>query len=105
MKSTAVFLIGLLLAGSQAATAQEVIRLYPGAPPGSENWTHKEKAYFSKIFNTQVVTNVSQPTLTLYAPRPESANGTSVIICPGGGFHALSINSEGVDVAKWLNAN
>jgi acetyl esterase/lipase len=104
MKSTAVFLIGLLLAGSQAAPAQEVIRLYPGAPPGSENWTHKEKAYFSKIFNTEVVTNVSQPTLTLYAPRPESANGTSVIICPGGGFHALSINSEGVDVAKWLNA-
>ena len=31
------------------------------------------------------------------------ANGTAVIICPGGGFHALSINSEGVDVAKWLN--
>ena len=104
MKSTAASLIGLLLAGSQAATAQEVIRLYPGAPPGSENWTHKEKAYFSPIFNTQVVTNVSQPTMTLYAPRPESANGTSVIICPGGGFHALSINSEGVDVAKWLNA-
>ena len=26
------------------------------------------------------------------------------MICPGGGFHALSINSEGIDVAKWLAA-
>src|SRR5580704_18878384 len=103
MKSTAAILIGLLLAGSQPARAQEVIHLYPGVAPGSENWTHKEKEYFSHIFNMQVVTNVSQPTLTRYAPAPESANGTSVIICPGGGFHALSINSEGVDVAKWLN--
>jgi acetyl esterase/lipase len=51
-----------------------------------------------------VVTNVSQPTLTALVAPPEAASGTAVIICPGGGFHALSINSEGVDVAKWLNA-
>jgi acetyl esterase/lipase len=31
------------------------------------------------------------------------ANGTAVIVCPGGGFHTLSINSEGIEVAKWLN--
>jgi acetyl esterase/lipase len=104
MNSSTAILIGLVLAGSQAAYAQEVIRLYPGPAPGSENWTHAEQTYFSPIFNTQVVTNVAQPTLTRYAPVPGSANGTSVIICPGGGFHALSINSEGVDVAKWLNA-
>ena len=91
-----------LLAGS--AQAQKVIRLYPGAAPGSESWTHQEKEYFSPIWSTQVVTNVSQPTLTAFLPEPASANGTSVVICPGGGFHALSINSEGVDVAKWLAA-
>jgi acetyl esterase/lipase len=51
-----------------------------------------------------VVTNVSQPTLTVYAAAPAVANGTAVVIAPGGGFHALSINSEGVDVAKWLTA-
>jgi acetyl esterase/lipase len=93
-----------LLVLASAAHAQKVIRLYQGAAPGSENWTHKEKEYFSAIWNTQVVTNVTQPTLTAYVPEPAMANGTSVIICPGGGFHALSINSEGIDVAKWLNA-
>ena len=50
-----------------------------------------------------MVTNVVNPTLTAFLPDPAIANGTAVIIAPGGGFHALSINSEGVDVAKWLN--
>jgi acetyl esterase/lipase len=97
-------LIVLLLVLANAAHAQKVIRLYPGAAPGSEKWTHQEKEYFSPIWNTQVVTNVSQPTLTAYVPEGGIATGTAVIVCPGGGFHALSINSEGVDVAKWLNA-
>jgi acetyl esterase/lipase len=104
MKSIAGILVGVVLLGTQFAQAQEVIRLYPGAAPGSEAARQEEKEYFSQLFNTQVVTNVSQPTLTRYAPAAELANGTSVIICPGGGFHALSINSEGVDVARWLNA-
>ena len=102
MRATGLILSLLLLAS--AGHAQKVIRLYPGAAPGSESWTHNEKEYFSKIWNTQVVTNVSQPTLMAYLPEPALANGTSVVICPGGGFHALSINSEGIDVAKWLNA-
>lgn len=95
-----VFLV--LLCGS--VSAQKVVQLYPGAAPGSESWTHQEKEYFSQIFNTQVVTNVANPTLTVYLPESSSATGTGVVICPGGGFHALSINSEGVDVAKWLSA-
>lgn len=86
------------------ARAQQTVRLYPGAAPGSEKWTHQEKAYFSPIWNTQVVTNVVQPTLTVYKAAPETASGTAVVICPGGGFHALSINSEGIDVARWLQA-
>jgi acetyl esterase/lipase len=40
----------------------------------------------------------------VYQAPTAIANGTAVIIAPGGGFQALSINSEGVDVAKWLNA-
>jgi acetyl esterase/lipase len=104
MKYRATILIGLFLVLTMGARAQKVIQLYPGAAPGSEKWTHKEKEYFSPMWNTQVVTNVVQPTLTVYAPEPSMANGTAIIICPGGGFHALSINSEGNDVAKWLAA-
>jgi acetyl esterase/lipase len=103
MKSIAAS-VCLLFALAGVANAQNVIRLYPGPAPGSESWTQQEKESFSPIIQTQIVTNVTQPTLTAYLPDPARANGTAVIIAPGGGFHFLSINSEGVDVAKWLAA-
>ncbi len=101
MKLGNICLFVLLLA---PASAQEVIHLYPGAAPGSEDWNYPEKQYFSKAWNTEVVSNVTQPTLTVYKPDPAVANGTSVVVCPGGGFMALSIESEGIEVAKWLAA-
>lgn len=69
----------------------------------SENttWVGEEKEYFSDIWQTPVVTNVSVPTMELF--QPENPNGVSVIIAPGGGLYALSIESEGTAVAKWLN--
>ena len=88
----------------QIASAQQIIQLYNGKPAGSETWTHSEKEMFSPIFNTQIVYNVVQPTLTVFVPTPSVSNGTAVVIAPGGGFQMLSINSEGIDVAKWLAA-
>jgi hypothetical protein len=84
------------------ANAQKVISLYEGKAKGSENWTWEEAVSEKNIFNTKVVYNVSSPTITAYLP--EKPNGTSVIIAPGGAFHTLSIDNEGTDVAKWLNA-
>jgi acetyl esterase/lipase len=85
-----------------AAVSQEVIPLYPGTPPGSSPETYPEKQYFSKVWNTEVVSNVTKPTLTVFKPSPELKNGTAVVICPGGGFMALSIASEGTEVAQYL---
>jgi acetyl esterase/lipase len=82
--------------------AQDVLPLYPGTPSGSTQENYPEKQYFSKIWNTEVVANVTKPTLTVFKPSPESRNGTAIVICPGGGFMALSINSEGTDVAKYM---
>jgi acetyl esterase/lipase/lysophospholipase L1-like esterase len=76
--------------------AQTPVRLYEGKAPGSEE-------NFSETWKTQVVYNVTDPTITVYLPDTKIANGTAVVIAPGGGFQALSINSEGVEVAKWLN--
>src|SRR5438309_5587203 len=101
MRIGKLWLFALIVA---SLSGQEVIRLYSGAAPGSEDWNYPEKQYFSKAWNTEVVTNVTQPTLTVYKPEPGLANGTSIVVCPGGGFMALSITSEGTDVAKWLAA-
>jgi len=82
--------------------AQDVVPLYPGNAPGSTPEKYPEKEYFSKIWNTEVVANVTKPSLTVFKPAAELSNGTAVVICPGGGFMALSINSEGTDVAKYM---
>jgi acetyl esterase/lipase len=87
---------------SSVAAAQEVIPLYKGTAPGSTQESYQEKQYFSQRWNTEVVTNVTQPSLTLFKPAPELRNGTAVVICPGGGFMALSINNEGIEVARYL---
>jgi acetyl esterase/lipase len=82
--------------------AQDVIPL--PLVPNSTQGNYPEKEYFSKIWSTEVVTNVTKPSLTVFKPSPELRNGTALVICPGGGFLALSINSEGNDVAKFVVA-
>lgn len=83
-----------------SVTIGDPIRLHEGPAPGSETWTHEECASFSEAFQTEVVTNVVVPTLT--PVLPERGTETAVVVAPGGGYFALSINSEGFDVARWL---
>lgn len=84
--------------------AQEtVIPLYNSTAPGSETWNWDETVYSDNQFNIRIVYNVSKPTLTAFLPPKGTENGTAVIVAPGGAFHILSIDSEGIDVAKWLN--
>ena len=49
------------------------------------------------------VGEVHEPTLTVYAPPAGQANGTAVVICPGGGYAWLSAVREGTRYAEWLN--
>lgn len=102
MKKSLFFLFAALTFTAGIKAQENVIQLYEGAAPGSESWTWNEAENNNNSWQTRVVYNVSRPTLTVFSPEAGKANGTSVIICPGGGFHALSINSEGYDVAKWL---
>ena len=104
MKTFALRAVIILLSLVAVAAAQDVIPLYPGVAPGSSPENYPEKQYFSKVWNTEVVTNVTRPTLTVFKPSPQLKNGAAIVICPGGGFMALSIASEGTDVAKYLAA-
>jgi acetyl esterase/lipase/lysophospholipase L1-like esterase len=100
MKRLAVLVFLFIVAAANAQ--QKVIPLYNGAAPGSENWNWNEAENEQNMFNTKVVYNVTKPTLTVFTPDASVATGTAMVICPGGGFHILSINSEGNDVANWL---
>jgi acetyl esterase/lipase len=80
-----------------------VIPLWPDGAPGSEHWEQHEEESISS-WGLKVVRNVAQPTLTVYLPDPAIVTGQAMIICPGGGWHFLSIDMEGHDVARWLCA-
>ncbi|HXJ92246.1 MAG TPA: alpha/beta hydrolase [Terriglobia bacterium] len=104
MKAIAVRVLLAVLSMVAVAAAQDVVPLYPGTPPGSKQENYPEKQYFSKVWNEEVVANVTRPTLTIFKPAPELKNGTAVVIYPGGGFMAISVASEGANVAKYLAA-
>jgi len=87
---------------SCSADAQ-VVNIWPGTAPGSENWTQKERTADNTPIGT-VVFNVVTPTLTAYLPERSNATGACVIIAPGGAFVALAIDLEGNNVARWLQA-
>jgi acetyl esterase/lipase len=47
---------------------------------------------------------VDKPSLTVFLPEPAKANGTAVVVCPGGGYRTLATDHEGRQVAQWLNS-
>ena len=100
-----VIAFGLLAIASDAiAQAPEEIRLWPGKAPGSENWTVPEVTTTSPA-GDRTISNVSDPSVTVFLPPPASATGTAVVIAPGGALRVLGWDNEGVKAAQWLNAN
>ena len=95
-----MFCLLLLLAGKM--TAQEIIQLPVTQTDETIEWNDKELQFRSEVWQTEVVTNVIEPTMEVFRPDPANNTGAAVVICPGGGMYALSIESEGNLVAKWL---
>lgn len=104
MAKSSFFLV-LLFMFSLLSKAQEVIPLYPGGIPGAKstpaNYVENTVVRENKSLS---ITKVSIPTLTIFEAPKSLANGTAVIICPGGGYGALAFSHEGTDVAKRFNA-
>ncbi|SNC68133.1 Acetyl esterase/lipase [Hymenobacter gelipurpurascens] len=101
MRKLLSFLFCLTIVTTALAQTPSVIPLYAGLVPDSKP---------SKVQETIVnekgkirISNVVQPTLTVYRAAPDKANGTAVIICPGGGYARLAVDHEGYDVAKRFN--
>jgi acetyl esterase/lipase len=49
------------------------------------------------------ISNITRPTLMIFLPPAVKANGTAVVICPGGGYGIVAAGHEGYDVAKKFN--
>jgi acetyl esterase/lipase len=62
--------------------------------PASETWFRQ--------WGDPMARNISKATLTPFIPYPDVANGSAVIVAPGGGFRWLSMGNEGWEVAEAL---
>ena len=107
------FLLALLCVNlavrAQAAPPQiaGAIPLWPGQPPGTRSWTGPEEHVDVELPNlgkVHIVTNVTVPTLTVVRPAAGRANGTAMIVVPGGAFRALPWDLDGTETAQWLTA-
>ncbi len=96
------FVLCLVAAASLLVAQAPVIPLYPGPAPGSEDWDWPETEEPRKD-EIRRLANITRPALAVYLPEKAKANGTAVIVVPGGGFRILAINHEGEDVARKLN--
>ena len=89
-----LFIICLL---PSLAFAQTVIPLWEGGAPGFQKLKdipEQAKDYWVK--------NINNPSLTVFLPPKDKANGSAVIVCPGGGHRLLVYNAEGVEPARFL---
>ncbi|MVN92584.1 prolyl oligopeptidase family serine peptidase [Mucilaginibacter sp. HME9299] len=81
------------------AQGNQPIKLYPGSIPNSK----PAPAGYVQKNNNNMVSMVTEPTLTPFIPEKDKANGTAVVICPGGGYSGLATGHEGYDVARKFN--
>ena len=87
--------IAMSAMASICAAAPAVVTLWPEGVPGA-------KAIGAERIAAGKISNVSEPTLTVYGPAVDKANGAAVIICPGGGYTYVSTEREGEQYANWL---
>lgn len=86
-----------LQTASLAQTTGKIIPLWENGAPGFENKRNEPesaKDYWVK--------NIHNPSLQVFTPAAGKANGTAVVVCPGGGFRLLVYNAEGVQPAEYL---
>lgn len=83
-----------------------VYRIWPGngVPAGSESWDWQERTTLAPWVSHgwRYARNVVIPSVTVIKPAAGKANGTAMVVAPGGAFHFLMMDHEGYDIGHWL---
>lgn len=93
-------LFALMLITTVTFAQQKPMPLYPNGVPNSKP---TPATYIEKMDENSFASHVSVPVLIPYFPAKDKANGTAVIICPGGGYSGLSMENEGSSIAMAFN--
>lgn len=101
MNSKSAIVFAFLYSLSLMTSAQLTLDLYSGEIPNSKPTKNEETTELRD--GITVVDKITKPTLTVFLPARETANGAAVIIFPGGGYWVNAISHEGTDVARKFN--
>ncbi|MBT3200205.1 MAG: alpha/beta hydrolase fold domain-containing protein [Phycisphaerales bacterium] len=92
--------------------ASETFLLWPGTPPGARDGDDAKAAATAKAIKDGSYKipggnrgGIRVPACDVYLPPKAKRTGTAMVIYCGGGYGAVCIGSEGIPMAKWLNAN
>jgi len=102
MKKT-IAIILIMCSLTSFSQKKEMINLWPGKVPGELKEKQPPVIDTSNKDNIIRFDEVTNPTLEVYLPDPMLRNGSSVIVCPGGGYQILAYDLEGTEIAAWLN--
>jgi acetyl esterase/lipase len=90
-----------------------VLKLWPAKVPDPSGIKGPERVRMSPKLDrkqvevtesTRLITDVTEPSVTVYRPAAGQATSTAMLICPGGGYWDLYWQLEGEEVAAWLNS-
>ena len=101
MSRLSPLLTAIFVSASLSATHADepaVIHLWEKGAPGFE--ARKDEP---EVVKGTTVTNVHNPSITVFPAPKDKANGAAVLIVPGGGHRQLGFGSEGVEPAKLMN--
>ncbi len=91
----------------QSSPGHTQIPIWPGTPPdanlqhvpGPESVSASTGLVGGK--SVLVISNVSQPTMTIYSPKGKNT-GVAMVVFPGGGYQVLAMDLEGTEICDWL---
>lgn len=108
---TLVLALVVRTACAQAATAptatapSATVVVWPDGKMPGQGAKESERDVPAKGDGFKRITNISRPTLTLFAAPKQSSPAPAMIVCPGGAYSYVVHDKEGTEIAAWLNAN
>jgi hypothetical protein len=94
MTIAAIAAVLVLSSSLTAAQAPAEIPLWPAGAPGSDGNTAKE-AVTTSASGERSVSSIHSPSVTPYLAPRDKANGTAILVIPGGNHRMLAITHEG----------